>query len=388
MSGAPALAPVDAAVPSAEAPILSGPNRLKLAVFGINENRGLVMSTAPGPPEATWEQSVRLVSEAERLGFEAVIPLARWLGYGGRQNLGARCFETFTWAAGLAALTSRIQVFATFHVPTVHPVMAAKMVATIDHISNGRFGLNVVAGWQPAEIAMFGSPQREHDERYEVSDEWTELVKRLWTADAPFDFEGRYFTAPAAYSDPKPLQKPYPVLMSAGISPAGRDFAAKHADLVFAAIADPRQTASTVAEIKTIARERYGRDLRVFGRGHITCRETEQEAKEAYDYFIHQHGDREAGENVLRMLMEHSQTIDYSSAEMQALVEAVIRGYFAYPITGSPEQVATTLVELADAGLDGVALTWNDYEEGLAQYESRLLPLLVDAGVRQPAGAR
>ncbi|MBV9417164.1 MAG: LLM class flavin-dependent oxidoreductase, partial [Solirubrobacterales bacterium] len=202
MSGAPALAPVDAAVPSAEAPILSGPNRLKLAVFGINENRGLVMSTAPGPPEATWEQSVRLVSEAERLGFEAVIPLARWLGYGGRQNLGARCFETFTWAAGLAALTTRIQVFATFHVPTVHPVMAAKMVATIDHISNGRFGLNIVAGWQPAEIAMFGSPQREHDERYEVSDEWTELVKRLWTADAPFDFEGRYFTAPAAYSDP------------------------------------------------------------------------------------------------------------------------------------------------------------------------------------------
>ncbi len=376
--------PQDPSVESANAPILAGPNKLKLAVFGVNDDRGLVMTTAPGPPEATWEQSVRLAREAERLGFEAIIPLARWLGYGGTNNLGSRCFETFTWAAGLAAITSRIQVFATFHVPTVHPVMAAKMVSTIDHISGGRFGLNIVAGWQPEEIAMFGSPQREHDERYEVSDEWTELVKRLWTEPGSFDFAGRFFDAPGAQSEPKPLQTPYPVVMSAGISPAGREFASKHADLVFAAIVDPAQTANTVAEIKRLALERYGRTLHVFGRGHITCRDTEEQAREAYRYFILEHGDREAGENVLRMLMAHSQTIDYSSAEMQALIEAVIRGYFAHPITGSAEQVAAALVELSEAGLDGVALTWNDYEEGLAQYETMLLPRLVEAGLRAP----
>jgi len=366
------------------APIISGANRLKLAMFGVNDDRGLVMTTASGPPEATWSQSVSLVQEAERLGFEAIIPLARWRGYGGANNLGARSFETFTWAAGLAALTSRIQVFATFHVPTVHPVMAAKMVATIDHISGGRFGLNIVAGWQPEEIAMFGSPQRNHDERYEVSDEWTELVKRLWTEPGSFDFSGRFFDAPGAFSEPKPLQQPSPVIMSAGISPAGRNFAAKHAEVVFAAIADPAQTASTVAEIKRLAQDTYGRQLRVFGRGHITCRETEAEAREAYRYFILEHGDREAGENVLRMLMEHSQTIDYSSAEMRALVEAVVRGYFAHPITGSPEQVVAELSRLAEAGLDGVALTWNDYEEGLEQYGRMLLPLLAEAGLRQP----
>lgn len=377
----------DARVERDAAPILNGENRLKLAVFGVNDNRGLVMTTVPGPPEANWPESVRLTQEAERLGFEAIIPLARWRGYGGSNNLGGRCFETFTWAAGLAAITERIQVFATFHVPTVHPVMAAKMVATIDHISQGRFGLNIVSGWQPEEIAMFGSPWRDHDERYEVSDEWAQLVKRLWTEPGSFDFEGRFFSAPGAFSEPKPLQTPHPVVMSAGISPAGRNFAAKHADLVFAAIADPAKTAATVAEIKQLARESYGRELRVFGRAHITCRETEAEAREAYDYFILQHGDREAGENVLRMLMEHSQTIDYSSAEMQALVEAVIRGYFAHPITGSPEQVAGALAELSQAGLDGVAITWNDYDEGLEQYERLLLPLLVESGVRQPLPA-
>lgn len=357
--------------------LLGTENRLALAVFGVNDNRGLVMTTAEGPPEATWPESVRLAREADRLGFEAIIPLARWLGYGGRNNLGARCFETFTWAAGLAALTERIQVFATFHVPTVHPVMAAKMVATIDHISGGRAGLNIVAGWQPDEIAMFGSPQREHDERYAVSDEWARLVKRLWTDEGEFDFRGRFFDAPGAFSEPKPLQEPYPVVMSAGISPAGRAFAATHADLVFAAIADPAQTAATVAELKD-----GNPELRVFGRGHVTCADTHEEAEARYAHFIHEHGDREAGENVLRMLMEHSQTIDYSSAEMRALVEAVIRGYFAHPLTGTPEELADAMAELADAGLDGLALTWNDYGEGLAQYEQQLLPLLAERKLR------
>ena len=79
---------------------------------------------------------------------------------GGSVNFNHRNFETFTWAAGLAASTDEIGVFATFHVPTVHPVRAAKEVVTIDHISGGRFGLNIVAGWNEREIAMFGKPQK------------------------------------------------------------------------------------------------------------------------------------------------------------------------------------------------------------------------------------
>jgi alkanesulfonate monooxygenase SsuD/methylene tetrahydromethanopterin reductase-like flavin-dependent oxidoreductase (luciferase family) len=170
--------------------------------------------------------------------------------------------------------------------------------------------------------------------------------------------------------------------MSAGISPAGRAFATEHADIVFVAIADPEATAATVAELKAQSAQRPGGALRVFGRGHVTCRDTEAEAQDAYRHFILEHGDREAGENVLRMLMEHSQTIDYSSAEMQALVEAVIRGYFAHPMTGTPAQLVETMKGLADAGLDGIAITWNDYEEGLRQYEEQLHPLMVEAGLR------
>lgn len=374
-------------VEKASRPVLGSANRFKLAVFGVNDDRGLVMTTAPGPPQATWAESTHIAREAERLGFEALIPLARWRGYGGSHNLGSRVFETFTWAAGLSAITERMQVFATVLVPTVHPVLAAKMATTIDHVSGGRFGLNVVAGWQASEIAMFGAEQREHDERYAVSDEWIGLVKRLWTEEGSFDFDGRFYGAPGAFSEPKPLQQPWPLIMSAGISPAGRAFAAEHADLIFAAITDPAKVADTVAEIKTMARERHGRELKVFGRGHVTCAETEQAAHAAYDHFIHEHGDQEAARNVLSSLMENSQTIDWGSASIKAMQEAVIRGYFAHPLTGTPEQVADAMSSLADAGLDGLALTWNDYDQGLSQYEHRLLPLLASAGLRQPLDA-
>jgi alkanesulfonate monooxygenase SsuD/methylene tetrahydromethanopterin reductase-like flavin-dependent oxidoreductase (luciferase family) len=78
-------------------------------------------------------------------------------------------------------------------VPTVHPVVAAKQCVTVDHISNGRFGLNLVMGWFTSEMEMFGAVQREHDERYAFGGEWIGVVKRRWTDEKAFDFDGKNF---------------------------------------------------------------------------------------------------------------------------------------------------------------------------------------------------
>jgi FMNH2-dependent dimethyl sulfone monooxygenase len=373
---------MDARIDKSAAPLLGSPNPFKLAIFGINFNAGLVMSTYEGVPKATWEESVRLAQHADRIGVEALIPLARWLGYGGAHNLGARGFEPFAWAAGIAALTERIQVLATFHVPTVHPVFAARQAVTIDHISNGRFGLNVVAGWQPHEIAMFGVEQRLHDERYEVADEWVTVAKRIWAEDAPFDFHGRFFDVPGAHAEPKPLQQPYPLVMSAGISPAGQAFAGKHSDLIFAALEDPSRTAAVVAEIKSTAREQHGRELPVFAHGNICCRDSEDEARAYYDEVYKEKGDYEAGQNVLSMIMAHSETLDWSSIEMQRLLEAQIRGFFAYPLVGTPQQIVQSMVELHEAGLEGLAISFPDNDDGLDRLGRQIMPLMTEAGLR------
>ena len=74
-----------------------------------------------------------------RLGAEIVLPVARWRGYG-EDNRRGYCFETMTQAAALASIAKNISLFATIHVPLVHPLMAAKCMTTVDHASHGRAG--------------------------------------------------------------------------------------------------------------------------------------------------------------------------------------------------------------------------------------------------------
>src|SRR5713226_1276890 len=162
---------------------LYGPNRLKIGIFGSNLGGGCTATQADGTLEATWPSTLDIARVADEAGIEAMVPVARWKGFGGPTNFNGQSFETYTWAAGLGAQTKRIAVFATSHVPTVHPIVAAKQATTIDHITGGRFALNVVCGWFEPEFAMFGRSLMEHETRYEYADEWIELVRRLWMED-------------------------------------------------------------------------------------------------------------------------------------------------------------------------------------------------------------
>ncbi len=361
-------------------PLLSD-NKLKLAVFGVNVSGGCAMTSAEGTIGVDWAESVRIAKIAEQMGIEAMIPVARWQGFGGDTNFNHRSFETYTWAAGLAAATTKIGVFATSHVPTIHPVLAAKQAVTIDHISGGRFGLNLVAGWNAPEIAMFGTPQREHDERYRYADEWITIVKRLWTEPESFDFAGQYFRVPNAYSEPKPVQKPYPLVMSAGLSPAGRRFAAKHADLNFVLMPDLEVGRGVIAEIKALARHEFGREILVFGMGYIACADTEREARDFVRYYVHEKGDWNGARNLLATLMVNSQSA--SLEQFEAMASNMIAGYAGLPLVGTPEQVVEGMLRMSEAGMDGITICWVDFEAGLAQFRERIAPLMVQAGLRR-----
>jgi dimethylsulfone monooxygenase len=362
-------------------PVLNDENELKLVMFGINLRGGVTMSDVPGGIRADWEENRQLAVRADDMGLDAIVPVARWRGYGGQANLGDRSFETFVWATALLAATRRIQVFATFHVPVAHPVLAAKMAATADHVSGGRFGLNIVAGWNADELAMFGLTQKEHDERYDVADEWTRVLKQLWTVEGGRDFHGRYFDIADGFSEPKPLQKPYPVVMNAGTSPAGRRFAAKHSDVIFAGLTNFDTARQQISEIKQLARAEFGREIRVFGRAHLVIRDTERAALDYYDYVHRQVADVEAAANVTGMSKRNSQSTDWSADEKKIL-EGMTAGFWAIPVVGTADQVTGKLLALKEAGVDGVAVSWVDYDEGLDQMERLILPRLVQAGVR------
>ena len=125
---------------------MRGPNRFKLGVFAANADGGLTLTRVPERWPARWAEIVDVARMADRAGFKFFLPIARWKGFGGATNSREWVFETLTFAAALAGVTDQIGLFATVHVPMVHPVFAAKALATIDHASGGRAGLNIVCG--------------------------------------------------------------------------------------------------------------------------------------------------------------------------------------------------------------------------------------------------
>ena len=236
----------------AKAHPLKGPNRLKLGVFSTNADGGLAITDVPERWLASWQDNLSAAQIADRAGLEFVLPIARWRGFGGRNKVREWSFETFTWAAGLAAATEQIGLFMTVHVPLVHPLYAAKALATVDHISQGRAGLNIVCGWNPKEFGMFGTPLVEKG--YDQATEWLEIVERLYASDEPFDHDGTYYRLKQAVSLPASVQRPRPVTMNAAFGGPGRDFAAAKCDYLFTTFSEIAEAGKHVADI----RERAG----------------------------------------------------------------------------------------------------------------------------------
>jgi len=359
--------------------------RLKLGTFQTNLDSGCVMSDLDGRLAISWPNTVALATLADEMQFEAIVPVARWQGFGGATNPQGPGFETYTWAAGLAASTAKAGIFSTSHVSLNHPIVAAKQSTVIDHISNGRYALNIVTGWNQPEIDMFGAPMLPHAERYACSEEWIEIVKRLWTEDETFDFEGKYYRIAKGYLQPKPIQKPYPAIMNAGSSERGRHFAAKHCDLVYTIVRGGGNLAEYKAHVDAyhrLAREEYGREIRVWTLVNIVQGETEREARAFYDYYVHQKGDWAAAKNVVDTFMLEVNARNIPPERIKPMQEMFIAGWGGYQLVGTKEQIVDGLTMLSRAGLDGILLAWPRFEEGMREFRDVTYPLLLQAGLR------
>jgi FMNH2-dependent dimethyl sulfone monooxygenase len=358
--------------------------KLKLGTFQTNLDSGCVMSDLDGRVDITWPNTVALARLADQMEFEALVPVARWQGWGGKTNPQGPGFEAYTWAAGISAATERAGVTSTSHITINHPIIAAKQSAAIDHISNGRFTLNIVTGWVQPEIEMFGQPMLSHEERYACAEEWLAIIKRLWTEDESFDHEGRYFKIKKGYLAPKPIQYPYPAIMNAGASELGRHYAVKNCDLVFTVIRTGGldECRAHVQAYHKLAREEYGRDIRVWTLVNIVQGETEKEARDFYNEYVHQRGDWEAAKNMVEVFSLETNKRNVPPERIKLLQEAFIQGWGGLPIVGTKEQIVDTLAMLSEAGLDGVLVAFPRYEQGLRQFRDITYPLLKQAGLR------
>lgn len=356
-------------------------SKFRLAPFAINFQRGGAPTLGEGSiATLDWNQQVRIAQLADEAGFEAIIAAARWRGYAGEAHWAQQTYEGMPWAAGIASATKRLVVFATVHVPLYHPVQIAKLSSTIDHISGGRFAMNIVSGWNVKEFDMFDYVQREHDDRYAYSAEWTSFLKRLWTEQEEFDLDDTYFHSRGAFSEPKPIQSPRPPLMSAGSSDAGRQFAATHADLAFVTGRSVEELASAAADVRRRA-EDLGRNIQVWAAGVMICGETEADARRMFDYYVTENGDAKAAEDSLRLqVMGKGESVKWEVTP--EMIKERMVGSLGNRLIGSPEQVVDGIQRLSDAGIDGMACSWFDYEAGIETFRDLVQPLAVEAGLR------
>ena len=357
-------------------------NRMKLGVMASNCSHGSTVTTADGVWPMTWDDNVRLAHMIDDAGLEVLLPVGRWKGYGGETNFNNRTFESFTWAAGIGAVTKHCTVFATVHAPLIHPVAAAKMAATVDHVSGGRFALNLVAGWFKNEFEMFAAEWREHDRRYDYAAEWITLVKRLWQEPDAFDFDGEFFQGKALWSQPKPRQSPRPPIMNAGSSAIGQDFSARHADMNFVMLRqkDSSSDRDQISHLKTLAADR-GRSSQCWIHGYVVCRDSEKEARDYLHHYVVERGDDIAVANMLEIFGVQSDTLE--PAVMDAFRFHFKAGHGGYPLVGTPAQIVEQMERLSAMGVDGILLSFVDYlAEGKAWIET-VMPLMVEAGQRK-----
>jgi pyrimidine oxygenase len=334
-------------------------------------NNGWITSATSPQYMPTFELNKQIVQKAEKYGFKFALSMIKLRGYGGATEHWDYALESFTLMAGLAAVTEEMLLYASVATPTLHPAMVARMAVTIDSIAPGRFGVNIVAGWNKSEYQQMGLwPGDEfYDLRYDYASEYVTIMRELWETGRS-DFKGKFFTLEDCVCKPTPAGK-IPIV-SAGASPRGRRFTAEHCDYNFTgSIPGPEG----VAEVNQALEEeaaKVGRDISSYLSYMVILGETDRDAQRKVDRY-------NAGLDTEAIAYAQSQAaLDTKSTGTSArMVSRQPKAVSPTAIVGSPATVAERFAELgAVPGTGGFMLHFDDFLEGVEVFGSEVMPLL------------
>ena len=359
---------------------------MEVGVFIPIGNNGWLISTTSPQYKPTWDLNREVVQRAERYGLDFAMSMIKLRGFGGPSEYWDHSLESFTLMAGLAAVTERINLIATVAVLTMPPAFTARMAVTIDSISRGRFGVNIVSGWQRAEYDQMGIwPGAEHyAQRYEYCAEYVHVMRELW-ATGRSDFKGKFFQMTDCRLSPQP-QVRIPIVCAAQ-SDTGSRFAAEHGDYNFCAgsgLNEPRSIEPSVARLVAENR-RTGKDCGALVLTLVVADETDEAALAKWEHY-------KAGADIEALAWREAQVSDDPTRDYFALRNRFIRtGEARSPtslgvLCGSYATVARLLDEMADVpGVKGVMLACDDFLVGMDQFGRHIQPLMKSR--RHVAGA-
>ncbi len=345
---------------------------LKFAYWVPNVSGGLVVSKIEQRTDWGYEYNRRLAQLAEANGFDYALSQVRYMASYGAEFQ----HESTSFSLALLLATERLKVIAAVHPGLWHPGVLAKLGATADHLSGGRFAVNVVSGWFKGEFHALGEPWLDHDERYRRAEEFITALKRIWTEDHA-ELAGDFYRIRDFSLKPKPLQQPHPEIFQGGNSTAARQMAGRVSDWYFMNGGGLEKVDEQIAEVGGYAAQ-HGRRLRFGLNGFLVARDTEAEAKEVVREIIAK-ADQEAVGGFAAAVRDAGQsTTDgkgmWSDSQFADLVQ--YNDGFRTGLVGTPEQVATRIVELRRRGVDLLLLGFLHFQEEVEQFGREVLPIV------------
>jgi pyrimidine oxygenase len=350
---------------------------MELGVFIPIGNNGWLISTTSPQYMPSYDLNKTIVEKAERFGFDFALSMIKLRGFGGPSQFWDHNLESFTLMAGLAAVTTRIKLFATIGVLTMPAPIVARMAVTIDSISHGRFGVNIISGWQEKEYSQMGIwPGDEHyKKRYEYCEEYITIMKELWTTGVS-NHKGEFFQMDDCRCSPLPTA---PItIVCAGQSARGVKFASEYCDYNFVASNgfNAPKNVGKVIERLVAENERTGRNCRALVLIMIIADETDAAAEAKWEHYkagtdmeALAWRDGQANQDVVKDPMSVAGRFNVATEERLPTNQGVLVGSYA--------KVAALLDELSEVpGVAGAMMTFDDFVIGMEQFGTRIQPLM------------
>jgi FMNH2-dependent dimethyl sulfone monooxygenase len=348
---------------------------IKFAYWVPNVSGGLVTSTIEQRTSWDFEYNKKLAQTAEKNGFDYALSQVRYMAsYGAEYQ-----HESTSFSLALLGATERLKVIAAVHPGLWHPVVLAKFGATADHLSSGRFAINVVSGWFAGEFTALGEPWLEHDERYRRSAEFLDVIRKIWTEDN-VNYGGDFYRIRDFTLKPKPLntpERPNPELFQGGNSTAARRNGGRYADWYFSNGKDFDGVIEQLDDVRAVART-HNREVKFGLNGFIIARDTEKEAHDTLREIINK-ADRRAVEGFRDAVQQagastHDRKGMWADSTFEDLVQ--YNDGFRTQLIGTPERVAERIVAYRRLGVDLILGGFLHYQEEIEYFGARVLPLV------------
>lgn len=353
--------------------------QLEFAYWVPNVSGGLVVSNIEQRTEWNIDYNKKLAQTAEQNGFSYALSQIRFTaGYGAEYQ-----HESVAFSHAILAATEKLKVIAAILPGPWKPALAAKQLATIDQLTQGRIAINVVSGWFKGEFDAIGEEWPEHDQRYARSEEFIRSLKGIWTTDN-FSFDGKYYQFKDYTLKPKPLQQPHPEIFQGGTSRAARDMASRVSDWYFANGNTVDGIREQIEDLRSKAKQNQ-HQVKVGLNAFIIARDTEEEAQAVLQEII-----ANANPDAVNAFADATRQAGAASPEgegnwAKSSLEDLVQynDGFKTNLIGTPEQIAERIVAYKAAGVDLILAGFLHFIEEVEYFGQRVLPLVRELEQKQ-----